>query len=316
MNLQGVVPVLCTPIESDETIDESSLRAEVDFAFDCGAVAVCAPAYGSEFYKLSDRERYRVAQVVLDQAAGRIPVLVSTGSGSIHSTLEFSEGAASWGATGVLVAAPRLVPLGVCETLSYFEAVCNRVKLPVILQDADFTGGGLPVQLFVDLAERCPNFQFAKLENPLAGGKCKQIIERSGGRVQVLFGWGGLNMFEGLDHGAAGIMPGTALTDLYVRSIALYRSGDVADAQVLFRKFMPLLVFSLQHLEWFISMEKRILVRRGIFKSARLREPTLHLDDEYELKMEEMIKELMTLMYETATTNPANSTDSRRTIRH
>jgi dihydrodipicolinate synthase/N-acetylneuraminate lyase len=296
MNLKGVVPVLCTPFAQDESIDEPGLRREVNFALQCGAVALCAPAYGSEFYKLSDSERCRVAQVVIEEAGGRIPVIVSATSGSIRTTVEYAAYAETLGASGIMVAAPRSVPLGVSETLSYYEAVCQSVKVPVVLQDADFTGSGLPAQLFRDLAGRCPNFLFAKLENPLAGAKCKQIVDLSGGRIDVLFGWGGLTLFEGLDHGAAGVMPGTALTDIHVRTIGLYRSGKTVEAQALLGRCVPLLAFSLQHLEWFIAMEKRILVKRGVLKSTRLREPTLHLDAEYERRMDSLIDELMPVL--------------------
>ena len=80
--------------------------------------------------------------------------------------------------------------------------MCRSVKIPVMLQDADFTGAGLPAKLFVELAERCPNFRFAKLEVLLPGSKCAEIIHLSGGKLEVLYGLGGVAMMDGLAHGA------------------------------------------------------------------------------------------------------------------
>jgi dihydrodipicolinate synthase/N-acetylneuraminate lyase len=289
MNLRGVIPVLCTPFTTSEAIDEAVLRNEVDFTIRSGAVAICAPAFGSEVYKLSDAERYRMAEVVLEQVAGRVPVVVGTSSGSVHGTLESSRHAESIGAALIMVAPPRTVALGHEELTRFYEVVCNSVKIPVMLRDADFTGGGLPATLLADLAQRCSNFLFAKLENPMAGGKCRDTITLTGRRVEVLYGWGGLNLLDGLAHGAGGVMPGPSLTDLYVRTLQLYHAGQAEAARSLFHRFMPFLVFGLQHLELFIHMEKCVLARRGVLPSSRMREPTLRLDQEYQVQIDDLV---------------------------
>lgn len=289
MKLRGVVSVMLLPINVDESIDENSFRNQVDFAIETGAVAVCAPAFGTEFYKLSDPERYRVAKILVEQTAGRVPVFISTGSGSTHSTVEFSRYAESIGADGLMVVAPRWCSLGARELTEFYEAVCRSVSIPVMLQDADFTGAGLPAKMFVDLAERCPNFLFAKLEVVLPGTKCAEIIAASGGKLQVLYGLGGIAMIDGLAHGACGMMPGSGLVDVNAEIFRLYDSGDIAGAKMLSYQVQPYLVFALQHLELAIQVEKRVLMRRGVFPSDRMREPTLHLDDAYQNQIEELV---------------------------
>jgi len=289
VKLRGVVSVMLLPINVDESIDENSFRNQVDFAIETGAVAVCAPAFGTEFYKLSDPERYRVAKILVEQTAGRVPVFISTGSGSTHSTVEFSRYAESIGADGLMVVAPRWCSLGARELTEFYEAVCRSVSIPVMLQDADFTGAGLPAKMFVDLAERCPNFLFAKLEVVLPGTKCAEIIAASGGKLQVLYGLGGIAMIDGLAHGACGMMPGSGLVDVNAEIFRLYDSGDIAGAKMLSYQVQPYLVFALQHLELAIQVEKRVLMRRGVFPSDRMREPTLHLDDAYQNQIEELV---------------------------
>ena len=51
--IDGTVPVIPTTFRKDESIDCEAISACVRFAADCGVTAVCLPAYGSEFYKLS-----------------------------------------------------------------------------------------------------------------------------------------------------------------------------------------------------------------------------------------------------------------------
>jgi 4-hydroxy-tetrahydrodipicolinate synthase len=288
MKLHGVVPVMMLPLNADESIDEPSFRRQVDFAIGAGAAAVCAPGFATEFYKLSDAERYRLAKILVEQTAGRVPVFVSTGCGSAHATIEFSRYAESTGADGLMVVAPKWCALGIREQTTFYEAVCRSVKIPVMLQDADFTGGGLPAKLFVDLAERCPNFLFAKLEIVLPGAKCAEIIRLSEGKLQVLYGLGGVAMMDGLAHGATGMMPGPGMVEVYARIFHLWHSDRKDQAKALFYRMQPYLVFALQHLELAIQVEKRVMMRRSVFPSDRVREPTLHLDEGYQRQIDEL----------------------------
>ena len=289
MNLRGIIPVLATPFHPDERIDEVSLRKEVDFSIAAGAAAICVPGFGSEFYKLSDPERYRMAEVVIEHANHRLPVIITTGSGSVYSTIEFSVAAERFGADGLMVLPPRIAPLGIKELLLFYDRVCDSVGLPIMLQDADFSGTGVPTSVFLDLAERHANFRFAKLEIPFPGRKCEEILRGSGGKLHVLYGLWGIYMADGLAHGASGIMAGPGMTEVYAEIMRLSDDGHVEDARLLLHRLQPYLVFCLQHLESGLLLDKRALVRRGVLPSARLREPVMHLDDAYVREMDDLI---------------------------
>jgi hypothetical protein len=121
--------------------------------------------------------------------------------------------------------------LGIREQAILYENVCRSVKVPVMLQDADFTGGGLAAKLFVDLAERCPNFEFAKPEIVLPGTKCAEIIRLSGGKLQVLYGLAGVALMDGFAHGAMGVMPGPAFTEVLRPALRALRFGPHSRSQ-------------------------------------------------------------------------------------
>ena len=288
MKIKGAVPVMMLPLNADESIDEATFRKQVDFAIDAGAGAICAPGFATEFYKLTDEERRRVIKLLVEQTAHRVPVFASTGCGSVHATVELSRYAESVGADGLMVVAPKWCALGLREQTIFYQSVCRSVKIPIMLQDADFTGGGLPAKLFVDLAESCPNFEFAKLEIILPGAKCTDIIRLSGGKLQVLYGLAGVSLLDGLAHGATGVMPGPGFVEAYARIFELHDAGRVDEMTALFYRMQPYLVFALQHLEIAIQIEKRVLLRRGIFKSDRVREPTLSLDQAYQKQMDQL----------------------------
>jgi dihydrodipicolinate synthase/N-acetylneuraminate lyase len=305
LKLNGITPVMATTFREDDSIDDGPLRRQIDFAIEAGAAAVCGPGFGAEFYKMSDGERYHFVDVLIDQTRKRLPAIAATSCGSTYNTIEFSRYAEKAGADCLMVTAPRAAPLPAGQIVEFYSRLCDAVSIPVMLQDADFTGAGLPASVFVDLARRHPNFRFAKLEVTLPGAKCAEIVEKSGGQVQVIYGLGGIAMLDGLAHGASAMMPGAACLEVYVRAHELYAAGEKVAARDLFHRLVPYLSFAMQHLEVAIHIEKRVLVRRGILPNARMRHPTLTLDQAYQNQMDDLVASVVALADECRTMKPA-----------
>lgn len=292
---------MCTPFLDDETIDEASLRKQIDFAIDNGAAAVCGPGFGSEYYKLTDSERYRFAEILVDQARKRVPVIVATSKDSTSATIELSKHAERISADCLMVTPPRTAALPAAQLIDYYSKLCEAVNIPVMLQDADFTGAGLPAAVIVDLSKKYKNFLFAKLEVVLPGQKCAEIIERSQGQVQVIYGLGGIAMMDGLCRGASAMMPGAAVLEVYVRTYKLYTSGRKQEAKALFSRLIPYLAFVLQHLELAVGTEKRVLESRGVIGHRRMRHPSLVFDQAGESQIEEIVAQAIALAEECRT---------------
>jgi 2-keto-3-deoxy-L-arabinonate dehydratase len=298
LTLNGITPVMATCFREDDTIDDNALRKQIDFAIEAGAAAVCGPGFAAEFYKLSDTERYHFVDVLVEHTNKRVPAIAATSSGSTYSTIEFSRYAEKIGADCLMVTAPRTTPLPAKEIIGYYSQLCDAVGIPVMLQDADFTGAGLPAKVFVELAHRHPNFRFAKLEVVLPGEKCAEIVEQSKGQVQIIYGLGGIAMMDGLAHGASAMMPGAACLEIYVRVYELYKQGRQEEAKQIFERLIPYLAFALQHLEVAIRIEKRVLQKRGILPNSRLRPPTLSLDKTYLTQLESLVDSVIALSQE------------------
>lgn len=298
LRFNGITPVLATTFREDESIDDDALRRQIDFAIDAGAVAICGPGFGAEFYKLSDEERRHFVGVLVEHTARRIPVIAATSCGSTYSTIEFSLYAEKLGADCLMVMPPRTAALPASEIVAHYSRLCDAVSIPLMLQDADFTGAGLPAQTLIDLAAKHSHFQFAKLEVTLPGTKCREVVEATGNQVQIVYGLGGVAMFDGLAHGASAMMPGAAALEVYVRAYNLYKEGRSDEAKALFHRLIPYLTFALQHLEVAINIEKRVLAARGILPNSRMRQPSLNLDDIYQAQMEELVASVVALCEE------------------
>src|SRR2546423_14671167 len=70
---RGIYTILLTPFQEDRSLDEDSLRREVDFVIAAGAHGIVTPVNTSEFSLLTDDEGRRLSVIVLEQARRRFP---------------------------------------------------------------------------------------------------------------------------------------------------------------------------------------------------------------------------------------------------
>ena len=266
--ITGAVPVIPTPFREDESVDWDALAACVDFAARVGVSAVCLPAYASEFYKLSESEREQVIDTAVAEAAGRLLVIAqSNHPGAIHAA-EIARSNEARGADLISFAMPRTFALPEADLLSYCHTVCSSVSLPVLIQDFNPGGATIGGDFCRRLADSCPNFRYTKLEEPLMATKVAEVREATSDQIGVLEGWGGMYLLELIEPGICGFMPGLAMVDLFQSVWQMARSGALTDAQDLYEKLLPQIVYSLQSMELFLWMEKDLLVRRGVMDAS------------------------------------------------
>jgi dihydrodipicolinate synthase/N-acetylneuraminate lyase len=291
--IQGVVPILPTPFRTDDEIDLDALGALVDFAIAAGASAIGTPAFGSEFYKLTDAERLHVLESVMARSNGRIPVVAQCNHHSPRHAARVARQAQEMGAAAVNVALPRLFPASSAQLLGYARTVCDSVSVPVVVQD--WYPGGEPVGLpfALELRRHCTNFRYLKREEPGIGPLIRAIRRELAGEVGVFLGWGGMHVPELQPAGACGVMPGLALADVFVR---IWQLGSVAQwsaAYSFFARIAPYLQFSLQTFEQFHHSEKLLLCARKILRSAMVRPVTIDLSADARAYLDRLILQLM-----------------------
>ena len=102
------------------------MRGHVDFLIDNGLHGLVPCGSTGEFAALTLDERKRVNEIVVDQAAERVPVAPQTGSTRTADAVELSKHAAAAGADALMVVQPSRPPLGGTATWSR-----RRVQLRV-----------------------------------------------------------------------------------------------------------------------------------------------------------------------------------------
>ena len=279
--LTGVLPVLPTPFTPQDEVDYLALQRLVDFAAKCGVKTVVTPAFGSEFYKLDGGERQRVIETAVAQAAVHgLQVVAQCNHRTPRLAAKLAAEAHGLGAAAVATALPRAFATSQNQLFNYARRVCDATDLPVIVQDWNPGGKSADAAFFVGLHRTCSNFRMAKLEEPDIGSTIRTLILETGGQVGVLSGWGGSYAIQQHSAGLAGLMPGLALADVFVRIWAQLQAGKPDAALKLFSDLTPYLQFSLQTFEQFHHAEKRLLVRRSVLQNSIVRPVTVELDSD------------------------------------
>ncbi|MFH1008465.1 MAG: dihydrodipicolinate synthase family protein [Candidatus Latescibacterota bacterium] len=296
VKIDGVVPVIPIPFGPDETIDVPALRKTVNFVAEKKMAAMCLPAYGSEFFKLSEAEREQVVGIALEVNAGRIPVITQANHGSSKIAAGLAKRYEAMGADVVSFAMPRQFGATDADLLHYAGRIADAVSCPILIQDFNPGGPTIGADFIHTLHAQHSNFLYAKLEEPMIIEKLVRIRERVGDKVGILEGWGGYYMLEAIPAGICGIMPGVPICELLDRVYRARQAQDNERAYDLFGSLLPFVNFTLQDFEIFLQVEKRLMVRRGLFTHAICRSLTYTPSPEIVAHMDFLIEHIVRVM--------------------
>jgi 4-hydroxy-tetrahydrodipicolinate synthase len=158
--LTGSIVPLPTPFTgADNRIDEEALRHLIAFQLDNGTHGLGTTGTTGEPSSLSLDERRFVAEFVIREVGGRVPVIPGTGSANLDETLELTRHAAKAGADAVLVISPYYVRPNQNNLFEYFKRVADEVAdTPVILYNIPGrTAVNIEPATIGRLRQACPN---------------------------------------------------------------------------------------------------------------------------------------------------------------
>ncbi|MFG3055225.1 4-hydroxy-tetrahydrodipicolinate synthase [Kitasatospora sp. NPDC048239] len=141
----GAFTTLLTPFTSDGELDEPTLRRLVDFQIDNGVTRLAPNGVTGEAAALTDREKVRITEIVVEQSAGRALVVPDMGTESLARTLELAKEAERIGADAVLAFTPYLDPPTERGLVAYYGIVADALSVPLLMHN-------LPGRTTVDIA--------------------------------------------------------------------------------------------------------------------------------------------------------------------
>lgn len=171
---QGTGTALVTPFKKNGSLDEKALRNLVEFQIKGGVQALIPVGTTGESATLTYKEHYRVFDIVIEQANGRVKIFAGTGSNNTAEAIEQSQHAKKAGADAVLVVGPYYNKPTQEGYFQHYRKIAETVDIPVIVYNVPGrTGGNIEASTILRMASEIPNIMAVKE----ASGNMAQIME-------------------------------------------------------------------------------------------------------------------------------------------
>jgi len=132
--ISGSIVALLTPMHSDSLeVDWDALKKLVDWHIEQGTNSIVAVGTTGESATLSVAEHAQVISVVVEQAAGRIPIIAGTGANSTREAIELTQAAADAGADACLLVTPYYNKPTQEGLYLHYRAIAEAVEIDQIL---------------------------------------------------------------------------------------------------------------------------------------------------------------------------------------
>ena len=236
---EGIHTAIITPFR-DGDVDEAALRELVERQIDAGVDGLVPCGSTGESATLSHLDHRRVVEIVIETAAGRVPVIAGTGSNSTREAIELTMHAKQAGAQGALLLSPYYNKPTQEGIYAHYAAVAQETKFPIMVYNSP---GRTASNISAETVGR-----LARLENIVgikeASGDLDQvarIIAKSPAEFTVVSGDDSLTL-PMLALGGKGVISTTAnvAPKPMCELVRHFQAGDLSGAREIHYRLLPL----------------------------------------------------------------------------
>jgi len=128
----GSITAMVTPFKAG-ALDEPALRRLVAWQIEAGTHGLVPVGTTGESPTLSHHEHRRVTEIVIEAAAGQVPVIAGCGSNSTAEAIDLMQHAAQAGAAAALAVCPYYNKPSQAGLYEHFKALTQNSDLPIII---------------------------------------------------------------------------------------------------------------------------------------------------------------------------------------
>jgi 4-hydroxy-tetrahydrodipicolinate synthase len=236
---EGVLTALATPFR-DGAIDEKALRGLVARQIAAGIDGLVPCGSTGESATLSHEEHERVIEIVVDAAAGQVPVVAGTGSNSTTEAIRLTLHAKQAGAVAALLISPYYNKPTQAGLVAHYEAIALATELPLIVYNIPGRTASniLPttlaqlaqIEYVVGVKEACGDID-----------QIAHVIDQCPKDFDVLSGDDSMTL-PVMAMGGQGVISTTSnvAPEQMLELVRVFRSGDSVRALSLHQQLMPL----------------------------------------------------------------------------
>jgi 4-hydroxy-tetrahydrodipicolinate synthase len=282
---KGIIVALHTPLTSEGEIHEEALRDHLEYLIRAGVHGIFPCGTMGEGIFLSDIQRKRMTEIVVDQVKHRIPVMAQITTNSTEGSIGLARHAREVGADAVSVIAPYFYPSDDSALEKFFIQIALAVTgFPVYLyNNPGRSASGISSSLAGRLAQKVPNIVGIK-DSSKDLILFQEYVELGGEAFTCVIGTDGL-VFPSMMVGGTGVVSAVAnpfpelMVTLY-DSIIKGRYNQARYLQILVNKLRVVLKIGP-----YLAGYKEILKLRGRSFPTAMRPPLRELNEEEKAKI-------------------------------
>jgi len=240
--IEGIIAAIVTPFDKDNNVNFDGFRKIINYLIDHNIHGILPAGSQGEFYALSKKERFRLMEIAVEEANGRIFVMPNTGSISTKETIELTKFAEKAGADCASVITPFFISPSQDELYHHYGAVCDATDLPIFAYNNPGRTGGvlLKPETVAKLTQSFSNFNGMK-DSSGNITQVGEIIRMTPPDFKVFIGKDTV-IFGALMYGAAGAIAATAnvAPKLTVDIYNAYKNGEHDKAKMYQQELAPL----------------------------------------------------------------------------
>ncbi|MGL4337635.1 MAG: dihydrodipicolinate synthase family protein [Turicibacter sp.] len=252
-DFKGVVPAVLTVFDKDENIDEVGMRQLVSHLIGKGVHGLYLTGSTGEGFTMTSEERMRVVEIVMDETAGRVPVVVHVGAIGTKVSIDLAKHAESVGADGISSVPPFYWRFNEDQIVKYYQDISDATNLPMIVYNVPLVG-----LLGMNAIKRLAAIENVKgiKYTALSLYEITQIKDEIGEDFLVYSGADEMAL-AGLLAGADGIVGSfyNVMPELFLNIYNAVQAKDMDLAQALQRQAVEIIMYALSYPSFYALMK-------------------------------------------------------------
>ena len=237
---KGLYVALVTPFKKDGSLNEDKLRELVRFHIESGTDGLVPCATTSENPSYTWEEHFKIIEIVVKEADGKLNVVAGCGTNSTTRSLDNIKKAKDLGVDGAMVVTPYYNKPTQEGLYAHFMKLADEGGLPLMLYNVP---GRTGVNMLPETVERLSKHEMIVAVKEASGSleQMSDIVHRCGDRINLLSGDDGITLpilsigGKGVVSVVGNIVPGDMLALLRA-----FEKGDMEEARKWHNKLFPL----------------------------------------------------------------------------
>jgi len=154
--IRGIFTPNLVPLDDKYKVKEKELRRYIDWLISKGVHGIYPNGSTGEFVRFSEEERRTIVRIVVDQVAGRVPILAGAAEANARETIKACENYHELGVRAVAIVSPFYYRIGAESLYHYFEEIARHSPVDVTLYNIPMFASPIDLPTILKLAEKCP----------------------------------------------------------------------------------------------------------------------------------------------------------------